>query len=75
MHKRRDFFYFPAVPHPDEFSDTKKQRAVTTANAAMLGCKEYSRQPSTICSKLGIPSAFLLPHLLYVPYALREKAS
>ena len=45
----------------------------TASNGAALGCKESSRQPSAICAKLGIPSAFPLPHLPSVPYTLREK--
>ena len=58
---------------PDEFSDTKVRRVGTASNGAALGCEESSRQPSTICTKLGIPSAFPLPHLPSVPYTLREK--
>ena len=58
---------------PDEFSDTKVRRVGTASNGAALGCEESSRQPSTICAKLGIPSAFPLPHLSSVPYTLREK--
>ena len=58
---------------PDEFSDTKVRRVGTASNGAALGCEESSRQPSTICTKLGIPSAFPLPHLPAVPYTLREK--
>ena len=58
---------------PDEFSDTKVRRVGTASNGAALGCKESSRQPSAICAKLGIPSAFPLPHLPSVPYTLREK--
>ena len=58
---------------PDEISDTKVRRVGTASNGAALGCEESSRQPSTICAKLGIPSAFPLPHLPSVPYTLREK--
>ncbi|EJW98296.1 hypothetical protein EVA_13597 [gut metagenome] len=61
-----------AVSTSDEFSDTKKRRDVTAANAATPACGESRRQPSAICTKLGIPSAFPLSHLLSVPFPLRR---
>ena len=66
-------FSFHCIRTPDEISDTKVRRVGTASNGATLGCKESSRQPSTICAKLGIPSTFPLPHLPSVPYTLREK--
>lgn len=41
------------------------------ANAAMLVCTESGRQPSAICIKLGIPTAFHWSRLLYVPFPFR----
>ena len=42
MHKRRDFFISLLFRTPNEFSDTKKRRAVTIANAATLGCITFA---------------------------------
>ncbi|MCS2991184.1 hypothetical protein NXY02_17340 [Bacteroides fragilis] len=67
------FFSTPYLHHaPCGFSDTKKRRAVPTANGVSLGCTESGRQPSAICAKLGIPSSFRRPRLPYGTYALRE---
>lgn len=41
------------------------------ANAAMLACTESGRQPSAICIKLGIPTAFHWSRLPYVPFPFR----
>lgn len=41
------------------------------ANAAMLACTESGRQPSAICIKLGIPTAFHWSRLSYVPFSFR----
>lgn len=63
----RDFFaFYSTTSRIGGFSDTKERRAETTANAAMLASVESGRQPSAICSKLGIPSTFHRPRLPYV---------
>ena len=41
----------------------KGTEGVPTANGVSLGCTEGVRQPSAICAKLGVPSAFRLPRL------------
>ncbi|EJW94518.1 hypothetical protein EVA_17374 [gut metagenome] len=47
---------------------------MTAANAATPACGESQRQPSAICTNLGIPSAFPLFHLLSVPFPLRKRS-
>lgn len=56
-----------------KFPIQRYEGSVRRQMALRLAARKSSRQPSAICAKLGIPSAFPLPHLPSVPYTLREK--
>lgn len=55
------------------FPIQRNEGSVRQQMALCLAARKAARQPSAICAKLGIPSAFPLPHLPSVPYTLREK--
>ena len=56
-----------------KFPIQRYEGSVRRQMALRLAARKAARQPSAICAKLGIPSAFPLPHLPSVPYTLREK--
>ncbi|WP_157459911.1 hypothetical protein [Bacteroides caccae] len=75
MHKHWDFLSIRASSRSRRIFRYKGTEGGTTANATLLVCTESVRQPSAICTKLGIPTAFRLPRLPPVPHALRGKVS